>query len=321
MNKKFRVVIFVLVFMIIGIMNVNAENAVNDNIVAAYEYNDTGCITGDESTCVETDCYKKLEENSCKAGTIIKYKVNDTDTKPFYVLYGDSNTMTLLEATTTISGSWAKYEDVNGMPVGTTTNGPTHALELLEDYTKGWKNVNDITYQMGVTEFFGNAFTECNGNDDDCTNNIYVWSNPRIVKARMITVQEAKYLGCKFRVSDSCPKFLLNNISNNHVGIHTMNSSGEDSSVFLYTDSTNLYYIQSEALFSIKDIRAVVVVNKTKSIDESTAATPTSQGDQTVKVADTLKTAYIGYCIGIIALITGIAILVQFYRKNKISNQ
>ena len=103
----------------------------------------------------------------------------------YLTLYGDSNTMTLLEATT-ISGSWAKYEDVNGMPVGTSTNGPTQALELLDSYTKSWKNVNDITYQMGVTKFFGNAFTKCNGNG--CTSNEYVWSNPRTVKARMITV-------------------------------------------------------------------------------------------------------------------------------------
>ena len=316
MNKKFRVVIFVLVFMFIGVINVNAENVVNENIVAAYEYNDTGCITGDESTCVETDCYKKLEENSCKAGTIIKYKVNDTDTKPFYVLYGNSNTMTLLEATTTISGSWAKYEDVNGMPVGTSTNGPTQALELLEDYTKGWKNVNDITYQMGVTEFFGNAFTKCNGNG--CTSNEYVWSDPRTVKARMITVQEAEYLGCKVGRSNSCPKFLLNNVSNS--GIHTMNSSG-NSTLFLYKyEADNVYYIQDDHLSAVRDIRAVVVVNKTKSIDESTAANPTDKGDQTVKVADTLKTAYIGYCIGIIVLIVGIAVLVQFYRKNKINN-
>ena len=45
-----------------------------------------------------------------------------------------------------------------------------------------------------------------------------------------------------------------------------------------------------------------------------------NKGNQTVKVADTLKTAYIGYCIGIIVLIVGIAVLVQFYRKNKINN-
>ena len=37
-------------------------------------------------------------------------------------------------------------------------------------------------------------------------------------------------------------------------------------------------------------------------------------------MADTLKTAYIGYCIGIIVLIAGITVLVQFYRKNKINN-
>ena len=176
----------------------------------------------------------------------------------YLTLYGDSNTMTLLEATT-ISGSWAKYEDVNGMPVGTSTNGPTQALELLDSYTKSWKNVNDITYQMGVTKFFGNAFTKCNGNG--CTSNEYVWSNPRTVKARMITVQEAEYLGCKVKRSNSCPKFLLNNVKTG--GIHTMNSSG-GSTLFLHKNEVdNVYYIQDDYLSTIEDIRAVVVVNKT----------------------------------------------------------
>lgn len=311
MNKKFRVVIFVLVFMFIGVINVNAED---NNIVAAYEYNDTGCITGDESTCVETDCYKKLEENSCKAGTIIKYKVNDTDTKPFYVLYGDSNTMTLFEATTAISGSWLKYEiSDNGAPIFSLSDGPNQALELLENYTKNWKNVNDITYQMGVTEFFGNAYTgECDDNKG-CTKNTYSWSSPITVKARMITIQEATHLGCKLSQSNSCPKFLTNGIKN--IGIYTMNDSN-----FMHRYGTDKNWIVGDIPSQERDIRAVVVVNKTESIDESAAATPTSQGDQTVKVADTLRTAYIGYCIGIIVLITGIAMLVQFHRKNKINN-
>ena len=317
MKKKFRVVIFMLVFMFIGVINGNAENVVNENIVAAYEYNDTSCITGEESTCVKTDCYKKLEENSCKAGTIIKYKVNDTDTKPFYVLYGDSNTMTLFEATTAISGSWLKYEisDI-GAPIFSLSDGPNQALELLENYTKNWKNVNDITYQMGVTEFFGNAYTGGCDDNKGCTKNIYSWSSPITVKARMITIQEATHLGCKLSQSNSCPKFLTNGIKN--IGIYTMNDSK-----FMHRNGTDENWIAGDMPAQERDIRAVVVVNKTKSIDESTAANPTdtnNKENQTVKVADTLKTAYIGYCIGIIVLIVGIAVLVQFYRKNKINN-
>ena len=94
-----------------------------------------------------------------------------------------------------------------------------------------------------------------------------------------------------------------------------------NNSKFLYRYRAEEYnYIQGDHPSNVRDIRAVIVVNKPRSIDESTAATPKSQGDQTVKVADTLKTAYIGYCIGIIVLIVGIAVLVQFYRKNKINN-
>ena len=312
MNKKFRVVIFMLVFMFVGVISVNAED---NNVVAAYEYNDASCITGDETTCVKTDCYKNLEENSCKAGTIIKYKVNDTDTKTFYALYDDSTTMTLFEAITTISGSWSK--DTNGPFSAVLTDGPTQAIELLENYTKSWKNVNDITYQMGVTEFFGNAYTgECDDNKG-CTKNTYSWSSPVTAKSRMITIQEAMHLGCELFPTNSCPKFLTNGINN--TGIYTMNNSK-----FLYRYRAEEYnYIQGDHPSNVRDIRAVIVVNKPRSIDNGTKADPTdtnNKGNQTVKVADTLKTAYIGYCIGIIVLIVGIAVLVQFYRKNKINN-
>ncbi len=62
------------------------------NIVAAYKYSTataTKCTTGNESTCVVTYCYTKNTSGSCEPGTIIKYKVNDTEIVTFHVLYDD----------------------------------------------------------------------------------------------------------------------------------------------------------------------------------------------------------------------------------------
>ena len=60
--------------------------------VVAYTYStatSTKCITGEESTCVKTTCYKTTGKSSCPIGTIIKYKVNDTEIVTFHVLYDD----------------------------------------------------------------------------------------------------------------------------------------------------------------------------------------------------------------------------------------
>ena len=66
-----------------------------NNIVSAYTYNSSTCVTGEEDACVKTDCYKSMEANSCKAGDIIKYKVNDTDIVTFHVMYDNSSTLTM----------------------------------------------------------------------------------------------------------------------------------------------------------------------------------------------------------------------------------
>lgn len=50
---------------------------------------------------------------------------------------------------------------------------------------------------------------------------------------------------------------------------------------------------------------------------EEVAGDSNKKGSQTVDVKDTLKTAYVGYCIGSITLILGIMIIYQTYRKSK----
>ena len=175
-----------------------------NNIKVAYTYNPTSCITGEESTCVQTSCYESKTSGSCPAGTIIKYAVNDSTTKYFHVLHDDGETMTLQQRENTVYNT-AWYADSND-----STKGPLTILPVLESATSGWTNVNDQTYTMGTTTFKTNAYTGCTSSG--CTTNTYTLDE-RTGKARMITMQEALALGCTTS-SKSCPNFMNNYLYN-----------------------------------------------------------------------------------------------------------
>ena len=74
-------------------------------------------------------------------------------------------------------------------------------------YAAGWSNVNVQTYTMGTTVFRDNAYTGCSSSSS-CTTNTYTLAS-RTAKARMITVQEAKALGCS-EATKSCPIWMYN---------------------------------------------------------------------------------------------------------------
>ena len=68
------------------------------NFVSVYKYSTATsikCITGEEDTCVKSTCHKTKTSGSCPAGTIIKYKVNDTDIVTFYVISDNGSTLTM----------------------------------------------------------------------------------------------------------------------------------------------------------------------------------------------------------------------------------
>ena len=175
------------------------------NIVAAYTYNSSSCITGEESTCVQTSCYENKSSGSCPAGTIIKYKVNDSEEKYFHVLHDDGTTMTLQQRETTVRNH--PWYDNNGNTVDNRI-GPLGVLPELESATSGWTNVNDQTYTMGTTNFNNtNSYTGCSSYNS-CTRNTYTLGQ-RTAKARMITVQEATALGCTTS-KQSCPNWMNN---------------------------------------------------------------------------------------------------------------
>ncbi len=250
--------------------------------VSAYTYStatSTKCITGEESTCKKTECYKTKTENSCKAGDIIKYKVNDTDIVTFHVMFDNGSTMTMQSQKNTVNrtvwyedpGLEHKNEDVL-VSDNTTAFGPLTALEALESVTETWVNVNNQTYTMGTTVFKTNAYTGCDRGSISCTKNIYTLPE-RTAKARMITLQEAVVLGCT-KTKLTCPIWIANylkysaanggtiSITQSSDAIWTMNAEDSQIAVTIlprYLDHNYAYGWNSR--FE-RGVRAVVVVNK-----------------------------------------------------------
>ena len=230
------------------------------NIKVAYTYNEESgslsyCITGEEATCKETNCYEDESVDSCKVGTVIKYAVNDQEEKYFHVIHDDGKTMTLqqIESTTEFV-EWCSKEDY--IAAGGTeeewssrgaNKGPLTALKALEDATVGWTNVNNQTYTMGTTIFKDNAYTFCDG-DLSCTTNTYILS-PRKAKARMLTVQEAVALGC---TKTTCPELIYT--SNDF----WLMSTKSDSAVWYRL----IEYLTYMNVYNRATVRAVIVINK-----------------------------------------------------------
>ena len=200
-----------------GLTSTNVQGAIDElntktdirkmsNFVVAYKYStatSTKCITGEEDTCVKTTCYMTKTSGSCPAGTIIKYKVNDTMAVNFHVMFDNGTTLTMQSQKNTLYNS-AWY----GVSTSYTyKNGPMTILPLLESITAGWSNVNTQTYTLGTTVFKTNAYTGCS-TYNSCTSNLYTMAS-RSSKARLITVQEAAALGCT-ETAKSCPAWLMN---------------------------------------------------------------------------------------------------------------
>ncbi len=189
----------------------------NKDIKVAYTYDANSCITGEEQTCVKTTCYENANKGACQAGTIIKYAVNTSEEKYFYVLHDDGKTMTLQQRENTVYNT-AWYADSKD-----NSKGPLSILPVLEDATKTWSNVNNQTYTMGTTNFNDtNAYTGCSASSGEaftCNVNTYTLAQ-RTAKARMITLQEANEVGCKMYGEKSCPIWMYNylNESTNYGG-------------------------------------------------------------------------------------------------------
>lgn len=195
-----------------GLSSTNVQDAVDElsgkadtssiktlpNIIAAYEYSTataTMCKTGEESTCVATYCYTKSTSGSCKPGTIIKYKVNDTKIKNFNVISDKGNTITMQSIETLGSTNWSNH---------TLSYGPVNLTSSLDINTNNWNNVNYLDYNLGSKGIPTTCATY-----NACFWNAY--STTITSKARLITMQEAASLGCNNDDYGSCPEWLVFN--------------------------------------------------------------------------------------------------------------
>ena len=282
-----------------GISSTNVQDAIEElydktfvkQKIKAYTYSETGnnkCINGEEKTCVETTCYKTKTANSCIQGTIIKYYVNDTEQKVFYVLHDDGSTITMQQRENTVRNiPW--YKDAND-----STKGPQTILPYLEAATATWTNVELQEYTAGYTNFYQNAYTGCTYSTSDykitCNVNTYngdqenLTLSKRKVRARMITAQEASSTGCLVEGVDlnqgSCPDWMYNYLYQSKAyggGSYDDNTLNENEyynwdywTMSAYSsNSSDAWFVYSRGVlrnFSIADIgsgaRAVVVISK-----------------------------------------------------------
>ena len=193
------------------------------NFIKACTYNQTSgasnyCVTGDEDTCEETTCYKNTTVGSCKAGDIIKYKVNNKDIINFHVMYDNGDTLTMqTQKNIVYNTAWGSSYN---------TSGPTVILAELESQTFDWSNVITQTYTMGTTGFSGKgSFTGCSPYNK-CEINTYILTE-KSAKARIITSQEAADLGCT-NMQKTCPIWMYNYLYNSTSYGGTVNEVSKD---------------------------------------------------------------------------------------------
>lgn len=219
----------------------------------AYKYDQdhesTLCITGNEKTCVETDCYSPGK--TCSSGDIVDYMVNGLERVRFHVLFDNGTVMTMQSQTNTVfNTAWNSQ--------GSNSSGPTTILAALNAATYNWNNVNDVIYTAGSTVFKTNAYTGCS--TTGCTINKYT-SQPSTIKARLITVQEANVLGCN-GTKTSCPNWMytdLDSTSNESYWTLSASTSSEDDAINIdYNNGLNIYNVTA----STTGARAVVEVTK-----------------------------------------------------------
>ena len=264
---------------VINVTKKPKNNKLNTHIKAVYRYNEegegtgpsyTGCLGGEEAGCEQISIGAN---DTVPFGTIVKYEVKPGVEKYFNVLYDNGDTLTMQQRENTIS-SVAWYADSND-----NTKGPLTALAALENATNDWEYVNDQTYTAGTTTFgtdkFASSSTRCDFSGETewldlshCTNNAYTLAE-KIVKARMITAQEASEMGSRSFDAVFTLIFMRNYLDLSGVsfsgsaydsGYWTMSAWG-GSTQALAIDGGGVYFVNTSNN-SNYGARAVVIVDK-----------------------------------------------------------
>lgn len=80
-------------------LNLKTDIRKRNNFISAYIYNSSTCVTGEEDTCIKTDCYKTKTAGSCPSGTINDTSIDSTTESHNYGYW----TMTANSSNVTIS--------------------------------------------------------------------------------------------------------------------------------------------------------------------------------------------------------------------------
>ena len=259
-----------------------ANKPQNENIKAVYTYNQTAgadnyCVTGEETTCQSNNCIETRTKGTCPSGTIIKYAVNDSEDKVFYVVHDDGRRMTLQQRENTIKSPWYAESNDN-------THGPVTALDALDSATSGWTNVRTQKYTMGTTDFlahstfagtnYASIYTQCHSASivGACNMKTGYTLTERSSKARMITLQEARITGCAGpSEAASCPIWMYNYLQSSVENGGTMNDStngGGYHTMSTFTGTQHDWWMTPQAYLSQigttndNGIRAVIEIDK-----------------------------------------------------------
>ncbi len=207
-----------------------------------------------------------LTEGICENGVLVNVKVNDTENHNFYVIGDTNGELTLIMDRNLGSDvEWITKEDYlaaggtkSWVSYGNNDKGPLTALKTLEYRTKNWSNIDAYDYEL----------------IDDSKENVYQPIKIAGARARLLTLTEAKNLGCESAlVEKSCPEYLYDNLfSTNHADdqiAYWLSTATKASSFYAAYNKYFMYYkgtFKSYANLSIDNrqgLRPVIKISKT----------------------------------------------------------
>ena len=149
------------------------------------------------------------ETQICAEGTLITYKVNDSQTYDFYVIKDTGRLLTL------IMNSNLGLNDVSWNTSGFASDGPTGVLKALEERTNNWTNVNIISEYTYVDTNGNNqysAFTKTN------VRSRLLSSTEYDISKTWLTSNLVNYDACGWTENDACGYWTGESISNTPEG-------------------------------------------------------------------------------------------------------
>ena len=201
----------------------------------------------------ENNCFDNKTEGACAAGTEIKYKVNDSNSLYFYVLYDDGNSVTMISKDEIGKSTYNENTDLSA------NGGPTSAWALLNNNTVDWTNVSSHSYSTENVEL-KYTLNEYEANEFGNTLYEYIPTESNVTtanrKVRLLTAKEVIdwwYKTIKqyhyYEIPSWVPETWLE-------------STGGSSPISIYKDSSGNKTVSPEDSNIILPVHGVIKINK-----------------------------------------------------------